>query len=75
MHDVEENWKKIPGFIPKVAECIVYDPDEIHPYPRFKFGDGKTPLIDLPFGSKNELEDVITWEDEIGLIDGGKITS
>lgn len=75
MHDVEENWKKIPEFVPKVAECIVYDPDNDYKYPRFKFGDGKTPLVDLPFGSENALDNVIIWEDEIGLIDGGKITS
>lgn len=75
MHDVESNWNLIPEFIPKIAEYIVYDPDENHSYPRFKIGDGKTPLIDLPFGAENALDGVIQWDNDIGLIDGGKVTS
>ena len=29
MHDVDANWNKLPTFIPKQGEVIVYDPDEI----------------------------------------------
>ena len=28
MHDVDANWNKLPTFIPKQGEVIVYDPDE-----------------------------------------------
>ena len=49
MHDVDANWKKLPTFIPKQGEVIVYYPDETHTYPRFKIGDGKTPITQLPF--------------------------
>lgn len=75
MHDVEANWNKLPTFVPRQAEVIVYDPDETYLYPRFKIGDGKTTLVNLPFGAENALDGVIQWDNEIGLIDGGKITS
>lgn len=75
MHDVEANWNKLPTFIPKQGEVIVYDPDETHTYPRFKIGDGKTTLVNLPFGAENALDGVIQWDNDFGLIDGGKITS
>ena len=73
-HDTEENWSKA-NFIPKQGEVIVYDPDETHTYPRFKIGDGKTTLVNLPFGAENALDGVIQWDNDFGLIDGGKITS
>ena len=75
MHDIDENWNKLPTFIPKQGEVIVYDPDETHTYPRFKIGDGKTTLVNLPFGAENALDGVIQWDNDFGLIDGGKITS
>lgn len=75
MHDVDTNWNKLPTFIPKQGEVIVYDPDETHTYPRFKIGDGKTTLVNLPFGAENALDGVIQWDNDFGLIDGGKITS
>ena len=53
----------------------MYDPDETHTYPRFKIGDGKTTLVNLPFGAENALDGVIQWDNDFGLIDGGKITS
>lgn len=75
MHDVESVWNNLPTFIPKQGEVIVYDPDEVHTYPRFKIGDGKTTLVNLPFGAENALDGVIQWDNDFGLIDGGKITS
>jgi hypothetical protein len=48
-HDIEANWAKATGFIPKEAELIVYDPDENFSYARTKMGDGITKVNDLPF--------------------------
>jgi hypothetical protein len=48
-HDIEENWLKAVNFIPKQGEIIVYDIDDTYTYSRFKIGDGKTNINDLPF--------------------------
>lgn len=48
-HDTEVNWKKAVNFIPKMAEIIVYDPDETNTKSRFKIGDGETNVNELPF--------------------------
>lgn len=47
--DTETNWNKATNFIPKKNEIIIYDIDSTHPEPRFKFGDGITTVINLPF--------------------------
>lgn len=47
--DVEAHWEKAVDFIPLDKELIEYKPDEDHEMPRFKIGDGKTRLNDLPF--------------------------
>ena len=52
-HDLEENWNKATGFIPKQGEIIVYDIDENYNYERFKIGDGNTSIINLPFQKTN----------------------
>ena len=57
-HDIEANWKKATKFIPYNGELIVYDKDEIHNYSRFKFGDGITPVNDLPFSDKGVGKEV-----------------
>ena len=48
-HDVEANWAKAVNFVPLKGELIVYDADDSHTEPRFKLGDGKTKVADLPF--------------------------
>lgn len=48
-HDIETNWNKATGFIPKVGEVVVYDPDSNYEFPRIKVGDGATNVIALPF--------------------------
>lgn len=50
-HDIEANWKKATGFIPKVGEMIVYDSDDNYNYSRIKIGDGITNVNDLLFTS------------------------
>ena len=47
--DTEVNWNKAINFIPKKNELIIYDIDDTHPEPRFKFGDGTTTVGNLPF--------------------------
>ena len=48
-HDVEANWLKATNFTPLQGEIIVYDADSTYPYQRFKIGDGKTLVNNLPF--------------------------
>lgn len=50
-HDTEANWEseQLSSFIPKLGELIVYDIDENYSYERFKIGDGKTSIKELPF--------------------------
>lgn len=58
-HDTEANWKLAKNFAPLLGEIIVYDPDETHPYPRYKTGiwDGKSTktedmlINNLPFSN------------------------
>lgn len=57
-HDVEENWLKATGFIPKQGELIVYDRDDNYTYERFKIGDGETNVNDLPFGNSTATESI-----------------
>lgn len=55
-HDTEAHWLLATNFIPKQGELIVYDADDTYAYVRFKFGDGVTPVSDLPFvGDIGEL--------------------
>lgn len=47
--DTEANWNKAIGFIPLDKEIIIYKADTEHPAARFKVGDGKTVVQELPF--------------------------
>lgn len=47
-HDIEANWQRAT-FIPEPGEIIVYDNDAGHNYERFKIGDGRTNINNLPF--------------------------
>lgn len=52
-HDLEANWNKAEGFVPKQGEIIIYDiEDGNYSYERIKIGDGKTPVTLLPFTTK-----------------------
>ena len=75
MHDIEANWRLAASFIPRKGEIIVYDKDEITPYIRLKVGDGETLINDLKFVSDNILDTIITWDNDIGYIDSGRISS
>lgn len=51
-HDTEENWLKAgnnSNFTPLAGQIIVYDADYNNTTPRFKIGNGKTNINDLPF--------------------------
>lgn len=48
-HDIQANWEKAVGFIPKQGELIVYDADENYDYQRIKIGDGVKNVNALPF--------------------------
>lgn len=52
-HDIEANWiiagNAANPFIPLEGEIIVYDADDKHGAQRFKIGDGKTKITELPF--------------------------
>lgn len=74
-HDVEENWKTKSSSIPLRGEQIIYDPDEQHPYARYKVGDGSTALKDLPFTVDEAIKSFFSLTDDIITLDGGEITS
>ena len=44
--DTTVNWSKAKNFVPKSGEIIIYDET------RYKIGDGKTKINDLPFLNK-----------------------
>jgi hypothetical protein len=62
-HDTQVNWEKATGFVPKIGELIVYDPDENFGYARMKMGDGVTNVNDLPF-----VVDIATDEEIIEML-------
>lgn len=64
-NDVEENWNKATNLIPLMGEIIVYNPDQNHSNTRFKIGDGKNFLKDLPF---QEDKTFSITEDDINSI-------
>lgn len=77
-HDIEANWNKATNFVPKLAEIIVYDKDNIYDYPRFKIGDGVTKVNELSFcddqNRLNQIFDTIynishswLWESDCGM--------
>ncbi len=37
-HDIEANWNQAVNFYPRLGEIIIYDPDNVYPYPRYKVG-------------------------------------
>lgn len=65
-HDTEQNWLKTKNFVPMSGELIIYDPDEIYFYSRFKIGDGVSNVNDLPF---------IDGFGDTGVIDAGNIAN
>ena len=48
-HATAAVWDTKTSFIPLQAELIVYDIDSTHSFERYKIGDGKTPITQLPF--------------------------
>lgn len=83
-HDIESNWKRAETFIPKQGEIIIYDIDTDNNYERFKIGDGKTIVNELPFYLEEELLDILnrlnsleenmlnaTWHDGILYFEKG----
>lgn len=63
--DIEANWNKAVGFIPLDKEIIIYKKDETHSAARFKVGDGKTVVQELPF-SGTDIEAIEKLIDEKG---------
>ena len=73
-HDTADNWDKIPEFVPKLGELIIYDVDTTHVYERFKIGDGKTKLSDLPFTVESVVYSMFSVQDNLVCFDAGRIT-
>ena len=74
LHKTEADWiifeQENPDFIFRAGELIIYDIDQTHATPRFKFGDGSSKLSTLPFiGAEIDLENL-----QISF-DAGRITS
>ena len=67
-HDVEANWLKAENFYPKQGEIIVYDIDDTNNYERFKIGDGKTLVSDLPFTNDALAADISAVDDKVDAV-------
>ena len=67
-HDLEAHWLRAKSFVPIQGEFIIYDIEvdssgntlelpekrtEPYKYERFKIGDGKTPVNELPFSDEH----------------------
>lgn len=61
-HDTAGNWALATNFRPLPGELIIYEPDETHPYPRFKVGVAEDPnanpvvgklISELPFADEH----------------------
>lgn len=60
-HDIAENWAKATGFIPKIGELIIYDPDENYAYSRIKIGDGTKTVGELSFIDEINISNYATY--------------
>lgn len=54
-HGTAEDWSK-SSLVPLLGELIIYDKDSIHPYERFKIGDGSTNVNNLKFAAGSDLK-------------------
>lgn len=75
-HETEANWNKATGFIPKLGEVIIYDPDDSHSRSRIKVGNGTSAVSALPFSSQNvefsvteETDDLVIDTEDIAALD------
>lgn len=73
-HETEANWNKATGFIPKLGEVIIYDPDATHTRSRIKVGDGIKVVSALPFSSQNVDFSVVEVTDDL-VIDAEDISA
>lgn len=58
-HDTEANWNVNGTFAALDGEMIIYDADDNVNFPRFKIGNGSTPIKELPFATAKEIEAAI----------------
>lgn len=72
-HDTEQHWNLAENFIPKQGELIVYDIDDTHTYERFKIGDGKTLVSELPFANVTYSEATTTTAGLMSAADKEKL--
>lgn len=80
-HDYESNWLKAVNFVPMQGELVIYDPDDMYFYSRFKIGDGISNINDLPFsdgsfGGPSSIDAgsiMVDVYDNIGIIDAESI--
>lgn len=73
-HDTQSNWEKCTTFVPRAGEIIVYDIDENYNYERFKIGDGKQTIVQLPFVVESTLISMFNINNNVVLLDGGRIS-
>lgn len=74
-HDTQEKWDQYIDFVPQAGEVIVYDADKDILYERFKIGDGKTKLVDLPFTVNKTIELMFNIDNNVICADAGRITN
>lgn len=68
LHKTEAEWTKLSNFIPNAGELIIYDIDKNNLVPRFKFGNGKDTLAELPFSGTEINVDTLTISFDAGRI-------
>ena len=61
-NDTEAHWNLATNFIPREGEIIVYSADGSHPFSRFKVGDGKTNVVNLPFVDSGSINGIAFFE-------------
>lgn len=59
IHKTEAEWEEVSSFIPAHGQFVVYDSDDLYNYTRFKIGDGKTPVGELPFINQQEYASIV----------------
>ena len=73
-HDTAQRWEKLTEFVPRAGEIIIYDSDDKVPYARFKVGDGKTLLKDLPFSIDSVVMSLFDVSNDTIYADAGRVT-
>ena len=74
LYMTEADQLKWANEILNAGELVVFAPSTLHPYPRFKVGDGKRTLKDLEFFIDTTIDSFLKQLPNETVVDGGRIT-